>query len=349
MKVHLLCGPPPPELARALTEFEEPFTYPLGSDRSFRITHGDDYTLFFRTQGLGACFVAEHQGRVSGVMGTALRRIWMPDGRERVVAYLGDLKIAASARGGLVLARLAKAAEGWLRPKVDAAFGVVMGGTALTPRAYTNRAGIPGFDEVGRLTLLRLSTKHLLTDHQQRSAQPPPGANPRFETLPGRRPALQSMEGSGQIKAEGFVTTAKAGLACYQRLSRGRYACPAGDARARSQMAPVWLMHPDGTACGLLEDTRKAKRLVMGDGSELLSAHLSCFAYSSIVDAAELLEHALSFAVTMTLPGLFVAVIEQDAGELAASLPNIETHPAPAAVYATGLDAGAWNINTSEI
>src|SRR5215470_7129143 len=54
MKIHQLSGPPSPRLAGALAEFEEPFTYPLGADRFFRISHGADYTLFFRAQGNAA-------------------------------------------------------------------------------------------------------------------------------------------------------------------------------------------------------------------------------------------------------------------------------------------------------
>src|SRR6185503_13365627 len=130
MKVHPLCDPPALSLAQALAEFEAPFTYPLGPDKFFRITHGADYTLFFRAQGEGACFIAEHQDQVVGSLGTVVRRLWMPGGVERRVAYLGDLKIAPGARGGVVLARLARAAQAWLRPKVDAGFGVVMGGTS---------------------------------------------------------------------------------------------------------------------------------------------------------------------------------------------------------------------------
>src|SRR5882724_4578734 len=114
MKIHRVSGPPAPALARALTEFETPFTYPLGPGKFFRISHGEDYTLFFRAQGEEACFIAENQGRVVGALGTAIRRLWMPDGTERVAAYFGDLKIASAARGGIVLLRLARAAEVWL-------------------------------------------------------------------------------------------------------------------------------------------------------------------------------------------------------------------------------------------
>ncbi len=315
MKVYALNGPPPTWLADALAEFESPFRYPLGPDRTFHISHGEDYSLFFRAQGNGKCFVAEHQNRILGVLGTAIRRIWMPNGQERLVGYLGDLKIAAEARGGLVLGRLARAAAAWLRPKVDAAYCVVMDGTGVTPQAYTNRAGIPMFGEVGRLGVLRVSGD---------GGVPP---NP----------------------ADCFLTTPEAGLSCYQQLSRGRYACPVEHVSARSQMAPVWLRHPKGLACGLLEDTRRAKRLIISDGSELLSAHLSCFACGSLAAGAELIREALRRTIALDLPGLFLAVPADEDASLCESLAGLKILPAPATVYGSGFEKGDWNINTSEI
>jgi hypothetical protein len=315
MKIHQISGAPSSALARALAEFEAPFSYPLGPGQSFSISHGEDYTAFFRAQGDAACFIAEHRGRISGTLGAAIRRLSMPDGGERRVAYLGDLKIAAEARGGMVLVRLARAAEAWLRPKVDAAFGVVMGGTTLTPDAYTSRAGIPHFRALGRLTVLRIS--------RHRNALEPEG--------------------------KACQTSQEAGLACYRKLSRGRYACPTIDAPARSRIDPVWLMHPNGSACGLLEDTRKAKRLIMSDGSELLSAHLSCFAFGTVAAGAELISVALRQAGASGLPAVFVAVAEADAKDLGRAMRNVEVIAAPAAVYGTGLIEADWNVNSSEI
>src|SRR5437762_3302074 len=116
MNVHQISGPTSPALSRALMDFEAPFTNSLGSEKFFRISHGEDYTLFFRSQGSPACFIAEQEGRVIGTLGTAIRRLWLPDGTERTVGYIGDLKIAADVRGGTILLRLARAAEAWLRP-----------------------------------------------------------------------------------------------------------------------------------------------------------------------------------------------------------------------------------------
>jgi hypothetical protein len=317
MTIHQVSGPPSPELAQALAEFEEPFTYPLGAGRFFRISHGSDYSLFFRAQGQAACFIAEHQGRVVGALGTSIRSLRLPDGRESKVAYFGDLKIATAARGGVVLMRLARAAEAWLRPKVQAGFGVVMGGTSLTPEAYTGRAGIPDFKELGRLTILRISGR----------------VQPSVPQGPGHE----------------LITTQEAGLECYRRLSVGRYGSPVSAPAERSEMKPTWLITPDGLACGLLEDTRKAKRLISNDGSEMLSAHLSCFAYTDIAAATCLLSVALNRAVRLGFPAMFVSVPETDAAPLQEALSQFAVHPAPATVYGTGLEPGCWNINTAEI
>jgi hypothetical protein len=315
MKIHQISGPPSASLARALAEFEEPFTYPLGPGRSFRIAHGDDYTLFFRVLGDGACFIAEHQGRVVGALGSAVRQLRMPDGTERAVAYLGDLKIAVNARGSTVLVRLARSAEACLRPRVEAGFGVVMDGTVATPDAYTGRAGIPFFQDLGHLTVFRI---------------------PRSD------------EGSKGQPCH-FQTTQEIGLACYRRLTAGRYACAPGDAEKRSQIKPLWLINQDGSACGMLEDTRKAKRLITGDGLELLSAHLSCFGYNTVSAGAQLIDIARRQLAGLGFPAMFVAVAQTDAREFRESLPNAEITAAPATVYGAGLPAGIWNINSSEI
>src|ERR1051325_5768970 len=72
MKVYALQESPSSSLATALAEFESPFSYPLGPDMSFYISHGKDYSLFFRAQGNGTCFIAEHRQRILGVIGTAI-------------------------------------------------------------------------------------------------------------------------------------------------------------------------------------------------------------------------------------------------------------------------------------
>ena len=51
MIVQRIHSPPDPELADALSAFEQHFRYPLGRTRTFRISHGPDYPRFFRAMG----------------------------------------------------------------------------------------------------------------------------------------------------------------------------------------------------------------------------------------------------------------------------------------------------------
>jgi hypothetical protein len=315
MIVHQLCGPPPADLARSLGAFETQFTYPLGPGRSFRISHGDDYPRFFRAIGEAACFIAEREGCVLGTLMAAIRRLTLPDGGERPVIYLGDLKIAPAARGGMTLPRLVRNAQTWADGRAEAAFAVVMDGTRVTPERYTGRMGIPPFRELGKVMVLRLSTP---TDDA--------GAD------------------------DSFTATAKPATERYQRLSAGRYACPGGNPAERSETAPVWLMHPDGAASGLLEDTRKAKRLIADDGTEMRSAHLSAFAFQNPRAGAELIREALRRVRLLQLPALFVAVAAPEAEGIRTALEGMETVAAPATVFGTGLEPFPyWNINTTEI
>jgi hypothetical protein len=315
MIVHRLCGPPPVELSQALSAFEKQFTYPLGPGRSFQIDHGEDYPRFFRAIGEAACFLAERDGCVLGTLGAALRRLILPEGSERPAIYLGDLKIAPPARGGRTLPRLVRAVQTWANGRTDAALAVVMDGTPVTPERYTGRLGIPPFRELGKVMVLRLSTTKQDT-----------GADDRF------------------------AATADTVTACYQHLSVGRYACPGGNPAERSEITPVWLKHPDGSSCGLLEDTRRAKRLIADDGTEMNSLHLSAFAFQNPRAGADLLREALRRAALLKSPALFVAVPTPEAEGIRAALEGIETIVAPATVFGTGLEPFPfWNINTSEI
>lgn len=315
MNVHTLAAPPLPELALALERFEEQFRYPLGPGRFFRIAHGEDYPRFFRAMGEGICFVAERRGRVLGVIGAALRRLTLPGGEERRVVYLGDLKIDPSVRGGRTLLQLAEAVRQWAAARAEAAFAVIMDGTPATPDHYTGRLGLPLFYELGKIMVLRLPTSQILPDPEER-----------------------------------WMTTAVRGESCYLRLSAGRYACPGGNPAERSGTEPLWLLEPGGSACGRLEDTSRAKRLITDDGLEMRSAHLSCFAYRDPQAAVELLRVALRHTADRGLPALFVAIAAGEAGELCRQLEGIEVVLAPATIYGAGLQPGPiWNINTAEI
>jgi len=331
MIVEAFHEPPPPDRARALAAFERQFTYPLGPSRSFRIEHGDDYARFYRAAGEALCFVAVEGERVLGVLAVALRPLLLPDGGIRRAAYIGDLKVAPEARRGTALFRLARAAEDWARPRADVAFGVVMDGTPAVPAQYTGRAGIPSFLAVASVLVLRFACV------VGRISNPSGGAA-RTDWKSVLQPDLPLDTREEDVRD------------CFRRLSAGRHACPAGHPVERSATAPAWLLLPDGSACGCLEDTRRAKRLVTDDGQEMVSAHLSCFAWRDLRAAALLLRAALARAAALGFPALFVAVPRRDADALEGALKDFEEIRAPATVYAHGLPGDTdWNINTSEI
>src|SRR5207253_2377216 len=124
---------------------------------------------------------------------------------------------------------------------------VVMDGTRAVPTRYTGALGIPAFSPVAKVMVFRIPVRP--ADREAADAS-------------GEVPLAEAAVYSGQLGAGRFLT-------------RG------GDPLLRSEMAPVGLLLPDGGACGVLEDTRRAKRLLTRDGTELVSAHLSHFAYKS--------------------------------------------------------------------
>ncbi len=311
MIIHALREKPAAQLSARLAEFERGFRYPLGPGRWFRISHGEDYPRFFRSMGLANCFVAEQGEEIVGAVSVAIRPLLMPDGQVRQSAYVGDLKVAAGLRGSLVFLKLAQAALAWARPQVSCGFGVVMEGTATSPTSYTGRVGIPACGVVGRILVVRLASE------------------------------------AGEVK---WVATAKEGEKRWLELSRGRYAALGAVAEDRSQLNPTWIVHPSGEACGRLEDTRRAKRLIDGEDKEMVSAHLANFVFSRPQAGAELVGAARRLAATHGLPAMFVAVGEKDYAAIEGALAGVEKVVAPATVYGAGLrEAAGWNINSSEI
>lgn len=312
MTIHCLQSKLAPELAAALEIFERQFTYPLGSGRTFRISHGEEYPRFFRSLGDGACFVAEENGLVKGVIGVAVRRLALPGGELRNTLYVGDVKVDASARGGMTLLHLGESVLAWLGTRVDSALGIVMDGTVATPDRYTGRFGIPHFDEVGCVTILRVPTV--------RAA--------RHE----------------------WTVDSTRGFDAFRRLASEGGVLLDGDPTLRSEMEPTWLLHPSGAACGRLEDTRRAKRLIDDTGQEMRSAHLSSFAFESTEAAVELLHAALDVAARLGHPALFVAIPNASNDTIAAATRLPGCVVASATLFAAGLAARTmWFVNTSEI
>lgn len=314
MNIRALDAPPEPELALALGRFESRFTYPLGEGTSFRISHGEDYARFYRAMGEAKVVIAERGGEVLGTLGGAVRRVRTPASGSVSALYVGDLKVLPGLEAGVILLRLAAALRTWAAPRVSAAFGVVMDGTRKTPPRYTGRLGIPAFAELGKVVVLRLA----------------------------------SAKGAAR---GGTCSCAEAdGLQIFGALTRGSFAPIGALAGERSALEPQWLRLESGLACGMLEDTSKAKRLFQVGGDELRSAHLSHFAFAQPHDGAWLLLDAAKHASAVGYPALFCAVPAERAQSVVDALGSVACTLAPATVYGAGMANGrAWHLNTSEI
>lgn len=316
MKLHILHSPPPDRLGQALENFEAQFRYPLGKDTSFSISHGRDYITFFSAIGDATLVVAEDQGRVLATLAAALRPLRFPDGHIQNVAYLGDLKVDPSARGGTVLGRLFKAMREQLASPSDGfGYGVVMGGTSSLPSQYTGRLSIPAFEPVCQLTILCIST-----------ATSPISTATRQVSLPEL-------------------------LSFHQKLASCGFVPLGGNPHLRSQMQPLGLVSSKTPACGLLEDTHRAKRLLLAPGKEIEAAHLSRFAFATPESGADIIRHAATLCAKSGIPKLFLSIPATTTPALLPSLQNLQFQQAPATVYACGFPASStnWWIDTAEI
>jgi hypothetical protein len=316
MKIHSLHETPSAWLGEALERFEIRFCYPLGVGVNFRISHGRNYLPFFQAMGEATVWVAEEAGEVLGTLAASVRTLRLPDGEERRAAYLGDLKVAPGARAGRVLAMLARTATADLKAQdLKSAYAVVMGGTARTPMRYTGRLEIPPFSDVAEIVIFKVGT----------------GGPSDAET----RVRIATAD-------EVDHACASLGLACI-RAEGGR-------SSVRSVMNPVALLGDGGHACGVVEDTRRGKRLWLDSGEEVLAAHLSRFAYGSVAAGAVLVREALTHAAREGFPSMFFAVPIDDAPAFVRELGDLSVHEAPAKVYGHGLaSAGRWSVDTAEI
>ncbi|MCG8653742.1 MAG: hypothetical protein MI861_28145 [Pirellulales bacterium] len=306
---------PAAPLAHALETFESEFRYPLGRERWFRISHGEDYTRFFRAIGHAHCFVARSESRVVGVVSLAHCRFRLCDGSWTTAAYISDLKAAPQHRGPTLLGLLRKVAQSAQLTGNTPGFSVVMDGTAQAPTSYTGRLGIPAFEELGKVIVLRIPTDLFANE---------------FE--------------------DGRVVTASAAGKRFSQLSLGSYGTGGGDSALRSAITPVGIMLADARACGVLEDTRRSKLLYQNDGQEMVSAHLSSFACVSDRDGARLIRFATVQCRQLGFPALFVALPASHRQGLWQQLSIDGVVPAPATIFGTGLEPGMpWSINTAEI
>jgi len=303
----------PDAMRKAMAEFEKEFTYPLGDACRFGISHGEDYLAFFRAMGDAELVTAVEDGRVLGSIARVERSVRTEDGITGA-HYLCDLKLRAASRGSLVLARLFRETKRIIEGGGNHnCYCVVMKGTGRLPTDYTGRLGIPGFEQAGEIMILRVS-----------------GGG-------GSSNGARIVEGDEFREIQGALP-----LSGFRPVT--------GRSELRSAMAPVYLAAPDDAACAVLEDTRLGKRLMLGSGGELLSAHLSDFRYRTPESAAGVIHHAVALAAGQGIPAVFLGIPAGRAAGLGRYLSDMTVTEAPATVHAHGFPIdGEWWIDTAEI
>jgi hypothetical protein len=319
MEIRTFTGSVPPETGAAMEAFEEEFSYPLGDACRFRIRHGRDYLRFFRAMGRAELAVVSNGGVISGSIVHAARTVaFHPPGggspESLPARYLCDLKVAPAARGSTALARLIRETRrAILASGATRCYCVVMGGTGRLPTHYTGRLGVPAFQPLGDIAILRVSGDAALSGG----------------ILTVDEPAFQAVAGS---------------------IHHGGHRPLTGNGALRSLSGTTRLISADGTACAILEDTRLGKRLITDDGRELVSAHLSGFRHRTPEAGATLIRHAVALARGMDMPAVFLAVPASAAIPLIDLLDGLTVTNASATVYGHGFTTGAdWWIDTAEI
>jgi hypothetical protein len=193
IRLHTVRDVLPAGMGDALAAFEGQFDYPLGTHCRFRISHGRDYLPFFKAMGAATLLVAENNGAVVGTIARVERSIHLSSdpAAPRLAHYLCDLKVSPNARRGRVLASLMLETRRQIEASTfHACYAIVMEGTRRSPTDYTGRLGIPGFDRLADLSILRLSTG------QSTGHQPPPPA-----TAPPIRPICRVTGGNIALRS----------------------------------------------------------------------------------------------------------------------------------------------------
>ena len=319
MTILELSSPPTPELGTALAEFERSFLYPLGSDQKFRISHGQEYLPFFRAMGEVTLLVAEHEGRVLGTIVLVRRivRIRSESGtREEPAYYLCDLKLRIEWRRSPLFSRLIMAAKRHILTKGgQRCYGVVMDGTSRLPTAYTGRMGVPLLGPLGEIMIMRVTPRGVL----------PPENTVRMAPVHEVEDLSRALFGHGVSASEGLSAE-------------------------RALMTPLGFMDLTAGACGKLEDTRRGKRLYLETGEELLSAHLSNWAWTDARLGAQVLLHALSISIQQGFTALFAALPRKAYLQVLPYLQQTQIQEAPATIFGAGFAQGHdWWIDTAEI
>ena len=300
----------PHTLTDQMAEFEKTFKYPLGDSGSFSISHGDDYSRFYRAMGRSNIYVARYEGKIAGTLAMVHRPIYL-NGIKHNSLYIGDLKIK-NRNGRLLYCLIKEAHDDNIEFRDSPQYGVMMKGTERRPSDYTGRLGLPKFKNMGEIAVIRVPVKY----------------------SKGSAP-LEHISKHGAV-------------ALCEELVKHETFLPIGRSNIRSLNKAKAYCLPDKSAVCILEDTMSAKRLFADNGSEIISGHLSSFNYFRIEDGLKLVKSIMTQAAENSYPALFFSVPYEDKDLFLQNLEGAEC--APAFVYGRNMEASKrWSLNTSEI
>ncbi len=235
--------------------------------------------------------------------------------QESPAFYLCDLKVRSEWQRTPLLLRLIAAARKLIEESgVRRCYCVVMDGTGRTAHQLHGRLEIPPFEKLGEIMIIR-ATSIPEIDHDS-------GSSCRFP---------KSINSSSRFAAQEW---------------------PLHKASAQSDPGCLHegLIDASRSACGVLEDTRRGKQLWLQSGEELLSAHLSRWAWTHAHSGAAILKQAVSISLKHGFPAIFAALPNRCYPNLAQYLDSLPVQEAPATVFGIGFDPDQdWWIDTAEI
>ena len=102
----------------------------------------------------------------------------------------------------------------------------------------------------------------------------------------------------------------------------------------------------------MLEDTLDSKKLYDSDGNEMVSFHLSYFAFSDNSSAFGLLVDIVNFCLSKQVPAVFVSLTEEQFVQLKEFLVDLSYSLSKAWLFSDLVDVKGrydFNINTADI
>ena len=328
-----------------ISAFEAGFRYPLSPTEHFSISHGADYSLFYRSMGNSLVLAAEQDELPIATVAATIRELHSPCGTIQKCAYIGDLKYRKSTGASRKLLSLLLELQTWCIQNADSALAVVMGGTQNLPDSYSGRLGLRKMKRLGTMHIYRIPIQPLASCRQFKEA-----------------------ELIASARAHSIIDTSPRNFCSFKPIQNGD-----SESECTSLISPIWLgtnapgsttdldngESPSGDcAIGCLQDTRKAKKLFREDGSEILNAHLTNFYFDSIDSAASIIESALESARDNNFEALFLSVDTERSQQLSAVLEKLGATKSEALIYGAGVIAEEqfndhsnrnWCINSSEV